>query len=157
MSHISSIDLKIRSLDAARAAAEALGLELVEGQKTFRWFGRFVGDSDDSQVLALGIKREDYGKCEHAIRVKGSKKAYEIGLVRDRNGDYVMLFDNWNGGYGLMEKISTLDAKGQLTNANKFKQEYATEVVRREMRAKGLRFREVRQDGRVQIIATVGA
>jgi hypothetical protein len=53
--------------------------------------------------------------------------------------------DNFKGNWGKIDEL------------NKLKQEYATEAVRRELRKKGLRFREVREDGRVKLIATVGA
>ena len=43
--HVSSIKLKILSLDALRLACGRLGLEFREDQKTYAWFGRYQGDS----------------------------------------------------------------------------------------------------------------
>ena len=61
MSHITRIELEVRDLETLRRACVRLGLELREGQKTFRWYGR-------EEV------------CEHAISVPGAQ--YEIGIVK---------------------------------------------------------------------------
>ena len=106
MSHVARIEgLVIDDLDALGEAAKACGLELVPGQRTYRWFGRSVGD----YPLPAGFTEADLGKCEHAIRVPGSKTAYEIGVVgrRDVNGNalpgFELLWDFWSGGYGLRD------------------------------------------------------
>lgn len=49
------------------------------------------------------------------------------------------------------------DRWGKASDLNAIKQEYATEIVRRELRRKGMRFREVRENGVVKLLATVGA
>ena len=61
MSHISKIELEVRDLGVLCNACARLGLELLKGKKTFKWYGK------DSQ-------------CDHAIRVPGAD--YEIGVVK---------------------------------------------------------------------------
>jgi len=85
MSHVTVIEFEIRDLECLRQACTELGLEFREGQKTFRWFGVHVGD----YKVPDGFAVQDMGKCDHAIGLPGngpSKKAYEIGVVRRRDG-----------------------------------------------------------------------
>lgn len=105
MSHVTVIDIQIKDLGCLRQAAEELGLEFHEGQKTFRWYGRHVGD----YKVPAGFKAEDMGKCDHAIGLPGngqSGEAYELGVVARRDGKtgYQLMWDFFMGGYGL-EKV----------------------------------------------------
>jgi len=61
MSHISKIELEVKDLGMLKMACDRLGLEFMEGQTEFRWYG-------------------SNGKCAHAIRVPGAD--YEIGVQR---------------------------------------------------------------------------
>ena len=65
MSHISKIELEVKDLETLARACTRLGLKLVKGQKTFKWYGT-----------------ED-GKCDHAIKVPGA--TYEIGVIKAGN------------------------------------------------------------------------
>jgi hypothetical protein len=77
MSHITTINLEIRDLEALREATHELGMELCEGQRTYAWYGKAVpGDP-----IPEGFSARDLGRCEHAIRVPGVK--YEIGVARN--------------------------------------------------------------------------
>lgn len=152
MSHISTVDLVIEDLDALAEAAGKLGLVLHRGATSYKWFGRFVGDYNDPQVQELGIPVSEYGKCQHKLSVVGNEHAYEIGLAKNPKGrGYVLLFDHWGGGSGLMEKVSTVGSRG--TDCNRLKQEYATEVARRQLRRQGYRVREIREKGNVRLEA----
>jgi len=62
MSHISKIELEVKDLGTLALACRRLGLELVRGQKTFKWYG------------------QEAGKCEHAIKVPGA--SYEVGVAK---------------------------------------------------------------------------
>lgn len=131
MSHLSTIsNVSILDLDALAAACKRLGLELVRGQQTHRWFGRFVGDSP----MPEGFTVEDLGHCDHAIRLADRKArdvggAYEIGLVRRRDGrpGWQLIYDNWQGGYGL-EKAA---GKGLEYLQNAYNAEVASRHYRR--------------------------
>lgn len=107
MSHIALFDkVPITSLTALAQAAEFLGLELLAA-KTYEWYGVKVGNDP----MPEGFTIADLGKCEYKLRLKtrpanSSRTPYEIGLVK-RGNHYVMLYDYWCGGFGLLEKIST--------------------------------------------------
>jgi hypothetical protein len=121
MSHISKIELEVKDLRTLIQACHRLGLEFREGQRTYKWYGRYMGD----YRLPEGFSIDDLGKCDHAIHVLGA--GYEVGVVRRGNG-YVLLWDFWRSG-GLEERIG----KG----AGFLKQAYAVEKTRAEARRKG--------------------
>jgi len=102
MSHITTIKVEIKDLQALRDACKAVGLEFRENQKTYKWYGQSMGD----YPLPVGFTKKDLGKCDHAIGVKGKRDAYEIGVCM-RDGKYTMLWDFWNGGFGLQEIAGT--------------------------------------------------
>jgi hypothetical protein len=149
MSHVAKINLQITNLDALAKACARLGLELVRGQKTYKWYGRSVGDYRRADAVAAPD-----GKCEHAIRVKGNPQAYEIGLVKRADGKagYELVWDHWAGGYGLCEKV--MYGKGQ-PNANKLKDWYAAEVTRQSMSRQGFQVQAVQGNGKV-VVTCVG-
>ena len=62
MSHISKIELEVKDLKTLRQACNRMGLRLLEGKKTFKWYG------------------QEEGHCDHAIRVPGA--TYEIGVIK---------------------------------------------------------------------------
>jgi len=113
MSHVSDISTEGLEfdLDVIREMCTRQGWEFMEGQKTFAWFGRFIGDSP----VPEGYSPEDYGKCDHAIRLPGC--SYELGVVKSkfRGEGYHILADFWCDG-GLD------DALGK--QGEKFKQIY---------------------------------
>jgi hypothetical protein len=122
-----------------------MGLEFRRGQSTYRWFGRKIG----SDPLPVGFKESDLGKCEHALSVKGNLGAYEIGIVKRRDGrpGYSLLVDWWDGAKGLTEKVGD--------NANMLRQGYATEITRRYWRKKGYAVTETRREDGTVILNAV--
>jgi len=146
----------VRDLDALEAACATLGLELCRGQKVYNWYGRSVGDT----ALPVGFTKEELGKCEHAIRIKGTKLngqinnslPYEIGLVSRRDGKagHALMWDTWQGGHGLVEKVGE--------NAGRLRQEYACEVAVRIAKRQGFRIvkKQVRSDGSISIVTQKG-
>lgn len=95
MSHVAAVGLHVKDLDALALACTELGLELVPGQTTFRWYGRFMDDT----VPNPDYPPELWGTCAHAIRYPGaSAQTYEIGVVPRANGEpgYELLFDSWD-------------------------------------------------------------
>jgi len=125
MSHVTLIDLEVHDLSALRATCDELGLELCEGQKTFKWFGRHMGD----YAIPEGFTKADMGKCDHVIKVKGNPNAYEIGVVKRRDGKpgYILMWDFWQGGYGLQAAVG----KG----CHKLCQQYAAKVTAKQAQA----------------------
>ena len=144
MSHVATIEIEIKDLDALEAAAKELGLELVRGKTSHRWYGRSVGD----YPLPAGFTADDLGKCEHAIRIPGDDRAYEIGVCRRRDGKagYTLLWDFYAGGYGMAAKVGG-------DKAPKLVQGYATHVAIKAARAGGFRVvgRSVKADGTVLV------
>jgi hypothetical protein len=130
MSHITSVKTEIKSLPILAAACAKLGLELKQDQKSFKWYSR-------------------PGQCDHAIVVPGNSRAYEVGVVRNENtGEFSLKFDEYAGGYGLIEKIGT--------GAKLLKQEYGAEVARQWARRRGYRTVENRgADGKLRIVAQI--
>lgn len=117
MSHISKIETMIQDLGALKAACKRLCFEFVEGQKTYAWFGRWVGDTE----MPEGLTVDDLGKCDHAIKVPGAQ--YEVGVVKVPGG-YELRWDYFTSG-GLMEPLG-----GQ--KAGKLMQAYSAEKLKRE-------------------------
>lgn len=121
MSHVVSLAVKVKSLAALKLACKEVGLEFMEGQTSYKWFGRSVGD----YALPKGFTAQDLGKCVHALKVPGKATAYEIGVVPSKDGKgFELLFDFWMNGYGLMEVVGP--------NATKLIQAYSKSVIKRE-------------------------
>ena len=82
MSHNVLIDFQIRSLEELKETCESLGIEFIEGQKTFQSYQQ--------------------GRCDHAIRIPGA--SYEIGVKAEKDGTYSLQWDPYYVG-GLTNKI----------------------------------------------------
>jgi hypothetical protein len=142
MSHVATVDVEIKDLDALEQACRELGLDLVRGQQTYRWYGESVGD----YPLPAGFAAEDLGKCSHAIRIPGDERAYEIGVVARRDGrpGYSLMWDFYCGGMGLQDKVGE--------GCRELKKSYAMAVVTRHAQRSGFRVqRHVLADGSVQM------
>ena len=79
MSQISKIELEVKDLATLKQACNRLGLTLLEGKETFKWYG------------------EEEGRCHHAIRVP--EATYEIGVIRKGNL-YELQCDYWDSAIG---------------------------------------------------------
>ncbi len=76
MSHLAIIELEVTDLEALSLACRHLGLDLVQGKTTFKWYN---GNNP----------------CDHAIVVPEAR--YEIGLVL-KDGKYELQTDFWDQG-----------------------------------------------------------
>lgn len=108
-SHVVKVKTVITDLDALARAASACGLTFMRDQKKYRWYGRSVGD----YPIPPGITKDMLGKCDHALSIAGNDRAYEIGVVKMPDGTFSLLWDFWNGGFGLQDLVGQ-DA-GRLT------------------------------------------
>ena len=100
MSHVTTVDIEIKDLEALKEACEKIGLVLNRDQKNYKWFGRHVGD----YPLPEGFSKEDLGKCDHAISIPNNSMAYEIGVIK-QDHKYTLLWDFWNHGYGMESHV----------------------------------------------------
>lgn len=146
MSHVAAIKTEFTDLPAMQAACKELGLVFKTGQKTFRWFGRWVDDyRAEEAAFNLGIDPKDYGKCEHAIEVPGC--AYDIGVVKNPKGKgYLVAFDFWGPGQKIVQAIGE---KG-----GKFTQRYSLVKAESLAKAKGLSTRREQQKDKILLRVT---
>lgn len=147
MSHVVKINTRLTDLEAVKLTCAELTkitgrkVELVQGQKTYRWYGRSVED----YPLPEGFTAEDLGHCDHVIKIDGA--TYDIGLARAKDGaGYVMLFDYYCQDV-MLEVIG-----GE--KANRFLQTYALNKTEREMRKIGISSlkRQVLPNGKIAVI-----
>lgn len=142
MSHITTVELEVRDLQAVRALCEEKGWIFREGQKTYKWFGQFVGDSP----MPAGMKEEDLGKCTHAIKVPGC--SYEIGLCANDKGGFKLAFDHWYEG-GLHKVIGK--------TGGLFMQGYGVVKAEREAKKRGMHVKRVPgKNGAMKLVLTGG-
>lgn len=152
MSHVVSMKVKVNNLAALRAACAELGLEFLEGQRNYKWYGQFVGDyTRQDAALRNGIDVKDYGRnASHVLAVKGNRDAYQVGVVAVGDaGEYQLVWDNWQGGRGLSAAIG---AQGE-----KLQQSYAVHAATMALQAQGhvVTSRQRLKDGRLQLRAMV--
>jgi hypothetical protein len=172
VSHVDDLNVVAKDLDCLRKAVLANPhLEWRENQKTFNWWGRHVGD----HPLPPGMRREDMGKCEHAIVVRpdspffrkcniGLKRdqPYEMGVIRRKDGKgWSLMYDFIGGGYGLSEALTNGKMKDVRNSAQCLQtiqplmQEYGLQVSEKEMEplvAEGWQIERIKQpNGDVQL------
>ena len=149
MSHVTDLNLHVKDLECLKKSGEELGMELVKVPQ-FKWFGTHVGD----YPLPAGFKKEDMGKCEYALRIKGNPNAYEVGVCKRRDGKegYALLWDFWAGGKGLQAAIGN--------DGSKLKQSYAAQVAKKhvlQLGRQGFRMVQYRKpDGTIFVKAVRG-
>lgn len=138
MSHVASIAVEVKDLNALKAVCQRLGLEWREGQTTYAWYGQSVGD----YPTPAGFTVTDLGHCEHAIHVPGA--SYEVGVCRRRDGKpgYVLLWDFYASG-GLEAQLGK--------NGQKLVQGYAVSVATAKAKLQGYAVKEETKDGKVHL------
>ena len=78
MSHLAKIELEVTDLESLSKACNKLGLNLIRGKTSFKWYN---GNGD----------------CNHAIEVPGA--SYEIGLViKGQDKGYILQTDFFDKG-----------------------------------------------------------
>jgi hypothetical protein len=144
MSHVASVELVVNDLASLQAACRKLGLTFCKGQKTHRWFGKFLADSDVGRATASEFNAKTFGTCEHAIEVPGSE--YDIGVVRNPSGvGYRLIYDQWGAnGLAISEKLGASLAK--------LKSEYGAVRATRHLQRQGYRVvRRVLANGQIKL------
>lgn len=149
MSHVASIDIEIKDLAALKAACAEVGLQFKEGQTTYKWYGRWMNDySGADAAFKADVSPKDYGKCAHAIGVPGNSQAYEIGVVQAKDGKYKLVWDFWQGGFGL-EKLAG-------PKCSHLVQSYVGHVAKKTLAQQGYAFTGTKKlkDGTVEMVFT---
>ena len=145
MSHVVAIELQVKDLMALREACEAMGAELVLGQTTYKWYGRWMNDFSGENAAYRKIDPKKYGTCDHAI--KHPKCGYEIGLMKQDDGSFMVVADEWGQG-----GLPVVFGHGM----SKLKQRYSTAVAAKSMRRQGFQVKEVEDDetGYVKLVCS---
>lgn len=131
MSHVTTGTLKITDLDALAEAAAQCGLVLRRGQRTWRWYGRWMNDYHGAHAAVdQGFSAAQFGTGEHALVLADPTQGrYDIGVVRARDGNgYELLYDSYGPDGQALERA----AGPQLS---RLKQEYAAAVAVRRARS----------------------
>lgn len=137
MSHIATVEIEFRDMDALAKACQRCGVELRTEQKTFRWYN----DKVDA--------------CDAAI-VHPSKFAFEVGVHKTETG-FRLSYDPHNRGkkYGSHTGPGMQDAiafEDDIRGIGKLQQAYAVEVARKQAKRQGFSVREqVQADGRIKL------
>lgn len=87
MSHVVEMKLAVKSLSALAQAAHKLGMTLRE-KNTYKKY--YPGSP---------------GECDYALCVTDKPSAYEVGVKLQPDGTYKLLWDFYNGGYGLQQHV----------------------------------------------------
>jgi hypothetical protein len=131
-------------------ALDELGMELIVGKKTFNWYGRWLDDYQrEDAAFRQGVDPSQYGKCEHAIRIKGARPTdYEIGLVRTADGTgFIPVLDFFGSGNKLREFVGD---KGQHLGTA-----YNKAAIYQEAQVNGYAMTEETLDsGKIRLVAT---
>ena len=127
MSHTAKIHgLVIKDLDCLGKAAADLRLELVRGQNTYRTYST--------------------QKCDHAIRMTGKSDAYEIGVIKSKEG-FDLMQDTFCGGKGMVAAVGGPEC-------NRLKQSYAAQVAVAHYQQEGWNVTQTQlEDGRIVLRA----
>lgn len=130
MSHMVSVQIDITDLNAMELACKELGLTLVRGQTTHKWYNRWVADYHETDAAYKnGIDPKTFGHCKHAIRVPNS--GYEIGLVDSPTGKgFRLVWDFYGTGRRITEAVGG-------NHAGKLVQLYAKHKALLEAKKKG--------------------
>lgn len=150
MSHVASVECRITDLEALKVAADKLGFEFVEDQKTFKWYGRWLNDWSDRSRGAVfkGHNPKTFGKCSHALRLKSrSGMDYEVGIVPAPNGEegYDLIYDSYGPGRNL-ESVGGKDM-------SKLSNEYLATKAEGELERRGYRVEREDEQGVITLVA----
>lgn len=136
MSHITKIDVEITDREALIEAAVSIGLEYRE-KNHYRYY----------------FEDSEQNKCEFALGVPGSDRAYEIGVIR-KGDKYILGFDTHANGHGLINLTANVVNGKSFGPVSKLVQQYARNVAVRQLRSKGYRVQETTNEkGELVLVA----
>ena len=128
MSHVSKLKAAVTDLVCLENAANHIGMDFDRHATQFRNYGGRMT------------------KCEGKLSVRGNKDAYEMGVEKNKDGTYGLLWDSYAGAGGLVDVVG----KG----ATKLLDEYQASLFTKHMSAKGMRVRRTtKEDGTLLMVA----
>lgn len=93
MSHLTASTVKITDIEILKKAVKGFdGLQWNEGATSFRSY---------SSSHSAG--------CKHSITVKGNYHGYQIGVIKQEDGDYVLAYDEDD--YGIRDAVGSKSFK----------------------------------------------
>lgn len=103
MSHVACVDIEVRDLDVLEEAAKRCGLRLVRGQRTHKWYGRFLNDwHSDRAASKKGRDPSKFGTCDHALVLANAQPHdYEVGVTGREDGTFDLVYDSFGAGRSL--------------------------------------------------------
>lgn len=145
MSHVVTMELQIKDLQALELSSKELGCVFVKGQTTYNWWGHHVGD----YPLPEGFTKEEMGICEHAIKVPGAH--WEIGVVKDKQNkdSYKLIYDFYGSEGGKIQKVCG-------NNLGELKKRYTVNAIKNKIKNKKASIKEEKlQNGKLKITINV--
>ena len=143
MSHVVSLKIQIKSLDALKKIAKELGLEFLENESNWRWWGHSVGD----YPLPTGFTAADLKKSLHALRIPGNKTSYDVGVFKSKTHDgYELLWDFYGSSGKMMENVIG-------KNGQKLVQGYTATLAKEHYKKIGWRVTSTMKDGKMVLKA----
>lgn len=145
MSHCVSIAIVLKDIAAVKAAAEELGMNFLENQKTYTWWGTKYGGGS----MPAGFTAADAGKCEHALGIEGNE--WHVGVVKLKDGTgYTLIWDGYGHHGGALQQ-----ALGG-PKAEKFTQLYGVHKATLEARRRGHSVvRNLQPNGAIRLVIQV--
>jgi hypothetical protein len=143
MSHVVSVKIQVKSLDALKMTAVDLGLEFLENKSDWRWWLSSVGD----YPLPEGFTANDLKKSLHVLRVPNDDRAYDVGVFKSKTHEgYELLFDFYGDAGRRLESV--IGSKGQ-----KLVQGYSANVAKQHYKKIGWRVTSTMKDGKMVLKA----
>ncbi len=163
MSHIVTLtSVEFKDLAALKRAVAKLGWTWQEEQTTFKWFGKWLGDTTPPLGLLTAEQQEAFevlddkgkeamlteffGHCDHAITVPDC--SYEIGIRQDKaTGKYWPLWDEFC--VGRLDRVINEELGNPLAEA------YSVEKIKSDAEREGWTWAEYRlPSGKTQVEVT---
>lgn len=127
MSHIRVQTSDITDLICLGQAGDQLNLQLNQYANQFRSYGG------------------EMHKCSGKLSLHDKADAYEVGIEKNKDGTYNLLYDSYQGGKGLMKAIGK--------DAVKLRDEYNAAVAIKTLARQGMRAVRQVQNGVVMVVA----
>lgn len=150
MSHVATINLQIKDIDALKDACSELGLDFMEGQTRFK---AHANEGEGQGVIhAIRVGSDKLTELQSTNAEINRRDIYEIGICpagKDREGNeqpgFKMLWDTYCGGNGLMMAVGP--------NAGLLKQTYGKYVAMKSARKQGFSVTEQKlENGAIKLV-----